>query len=152
MNVEYINPFIQSTIDTFDRMLELKINAGKPALKTDSSPLYDISAVIGLSGSITGNAVFSCPKEVALKIVSSFIKEEIKIVGPDLVDGMSEIINIIAGAASGQFKDKSVSISLPNVVIGQNHDIKGRTMDMSICVPFTTKFGEFSLEINFKDS
>jgi chemotaxis protein CheX len=55
MNVEYINPFINSTINALTTMCSLSPTRGKPYLKTDPDEAFaDISAIIGSLGRLTG--------------------------------------------------------------------------------------------------
>ena len=66
MNVSYINPFISATINTFQTMLGIEVKPEKPSLKTSPYPTYDISGIIGLSGTAQGNIAISFPKIIAL--------------------------------------------------------------------------------------
>jgi chemotaxis protein CheX len=150
MNVSYINPFISSTIDTFKTMLHADIQPGKPRIKEDTTPTFDISGVIGLSGDALGAIALSFPKVVALKIVSALLGTSIKVVGPELTDGIGELANIISGYAKQGLKEYHLSISLPNVIVGKNHSISAPTGVPTVIVPFNSSFGEFVLEISLK--
>ncbi len=113
MKVEYVNPFISSTVDTFSTMLNAKATAGKPFLKKEQQPSYDVSGVIGLSGNARGAIILSFPKAVALKVISVMIGTEIKIVGPEVTDGIGELANIVAGYAKQNLTNYGLTISLP---------------------------------------
>jgi chemotaxis protein CheX len=150
MNVSYINPFISSTIDTFKTMLHADITPGKPRLKEDALPTFDVSGVIGLSGDALGAIVLSFPKLAALKIVSALLGMPIKVIGPELTDGIGELANIISGYAKKGLAEYHLSISLPNVIVGKNHTISAPTGVATVVVPFNSSFGEFVLEISLK--
>jgi chemotaxis protein CheX len=150
MNVAYINPFIISTIKTFQTMMNVEVKPGKPSLKTDGQPAYDVSGIIGLSGEAQGAIALSFTEAVALKVVSGMVGTEIKGVGVELTDGIGELANIIAGFAKKDFTDFSLSISLPNVIVGRNHRISSPSGAPSILVPFTSSIGEFCMEISLK--
>ncbi len=150
MKVEYVNPFISSTVETFKTMLQMDVKAGSPVLKPEPAPSHDVSGIIGLSGDAMGSIVVSFPKITALKIVSAFLGEEIKIVGPDLIDAIGELVNIIAGNAKKDLTDLNVDISLPNVIVGKGHKISSPKGATSFIIPFASEFGELALEVNMK--
>jgi chemotaxis protein CheX len=150
MNVAFVNPFITSTITTFKTMLSVDITPGKPMLKHEGEPVYDISGMIGLSGIAQGAIALSFPKAVALKAVSAMLGTEIKIIGPEMTDGIGELVNIIAGNAKQYLSQYQLTISLPNVVVGRNHSITPPSHTPSIVVPFTSIVGEFAMEVSLK--
>lgn len=150
MDVSYVNPFIKATLETFKTMLNLELKTGTPGLKSEALHSYDVSGVIGLSGEAQGIISISFPKILALKIVSILLGEEIKIVGPELTDGIGEIANIIAGHAKQYLTQYKLSISLPNVVVGSGHRIEVQTGVMTIVVPLICNLGEFAMEVALK--
>jgi chemotaxis protein CheX len=150
MKVEYVNPFIISTIETFKTMLQVTLKAEKPKLKTEPFPTYDISGIIGISGDAVGSVSLSYPKATALKAVSRFIGSEIKIIGPDLTDAIGELTNIIAGNAKKDLKDLNVAISLPNVIIGKEHRLSTPKNVQNFIIPFASEIGSLALEVSLK--
>ena len=150
MNVSYINPFILATEETFRTMLKSEAKPGKPSLKSTPSPSYDVSGIIGLSGDAIGAIVLSFPRIVALKVVSALLGTEIKIVGPEVSDGIGELANIVAGSAKQYMKGLHVTISLPNVVIGKGHTVVTLQNATAFVVPFTSASGPFAMEVALK--
>ena len=65
MKVEYINPFLVSTISTFKTMLACVLTRGAPYVKNGSQPEHDVSGVIGLSGKAQGTVVVGLGREAA---------------------------------------------------------------------------------------
>jgi chemotaxis protein CheX len=150
MNVAFVNPFITSTMETFKTMLHVEVKPGKPMLKHEGEPMYDISGIIGLSGIAQGAIAISFPKVVALKAVSAMLGSEIKIIGPEMTDGIGEIVNIIAGNAKQYLSQYHLTISLPNVIVGKNHTVTPPSNTPSIVVPFNGVIGEFAMEVALK--
>jgi chemotaxis protein CheX len=150
MNVAYINPFITSTLETFKTMTGAQVRAGKPRAKSEPSPSYDVSGIIGLSGTAQGSVALSFPKAMALKVVSKLLGTPVKIVGPELIDGVGELANIIAGNAKQHLNGLDLSISLPNVVVGNDHIIGNKSGIPTIVVPFGSDLGDFAMEISLK--
>jgi chemotaxis protein CheX len=150
VDVRYVNPFILSTIETFNIMLKLKVTPGKPQLKMDPFPTHDISGIIGISGDAVGTIAISYPRIVALKTVSRFLDAEFKIFDYAVTDAIGEITNIIAGSAKKDLGGLNVQISLPNVVIGRNHRLVGPKNAQNILVPLQSELGSMYLEVSLK--
>ncbi|MBD3344733.1 MAG: chemotaxis protein CheX [Chitinivibrionales bacterium] len=150
MDVSYVNPFITSTIETFKTMINTEVKPGAPRAKTEPFPTHDISGIIGLSGDAQGSIAISFPKVLALKFVSLMTGMTIKIVGPDLTDGIGEIANIIAGNAKQHLDGLNLMISLPNVIIGKSHTLSTQKGVPTLIVPFQSPSGEFVMEVSLK--
>jgi len=153
MDVAYVNPFIKSTINAFKTMLDIEVTPGEPVLKKTSEHCYDVSGIIGLSGSAQGAIALSFPKMMALKIVSKLLEQEVKVVGPELSDGIGELTNIVAGSAKAELAaatNHTLSISLPNVVVGKNHSVTRPSGIPGILVPFSSPMGDFGMEVSLK--
>jgi chemotaxis protein CheX len=150
MNVAFVNPFITSTIKTFKTMLGVDVAPGKPLIKTDLQPTYDVSGIIGLSGEAQGAIALSFSESTALKVVSGMLGIELTTIGMEVTDGIGELANIIAGFAKQDFRDFSLSISLPNVIVGRNHRITSPSGSPTIMVPFNGSIGLFCMEVSLK--
>lgn len=148
MDVSYINPFISSTVTTFKTMMNTNVKAGNVSLKKGDSPLFDVSGIIGLTGEATGSVCISFPKLVALEVISTMLGMTVDEIGPDVVDGIGEIANIIAGNAKQDLAQFKINISLPNVIIGQDHSVTPPTGAPALIVPFDSSLGNFAMEIS----
>jgi chemotaxis protein CheX len=147
MRAEYINPFIVALNDAFTTMLDCEVKRGQIALKGDCTAKYDVSGVIGLSGTAVGTVVLSLSDEVATSAASMLLMYEATEIDADVVDAVGELTNMVAGAAKAQLEEFSLNVSLPNVVTGRGHEIRFPSNVTPICVPFTTKWGDMCLEV-----
>jgi chemotaxis protein CheX len=120
VNVNYINPFLLATKEVFDTMVHLPITLGKPYLRGVADPKYDVSAAIGISGAVTGSAIFSFPLDVAVAVASGLAGTPLKGLDQDAIDALGEIANMIAGSAKAKLPGGANKLSLPNVVLGQH--------------------------------
>ena len=71
MDIKYINPFIESTLNNLEQMAQLKATKLDVTVVKEPKTNADISAVIGLSGEVVGSAVISFPEDIALAISSN---------------------------------------------------------------------------------
>ncbi len=152
MDVRYINPFLVSVRKVFDMMLNMPFTLGKPHLKAEALPHYDISGIIGLTGSVTGSVVISLSKSLALQLAGALSGEEFTEVNEDCTDAIGEIANMIAGGAKKNFPgDGSASISTPSVVVGKHHVAYPSNMPI-ISIPCDTSAGRLAIDVALKET
>ena len=151
MEVKYINPFIKAVKKLFNTMIDVPFKLGTPSLKKGSIPEYEISSIIGLSGTVTGCVVINLSREIALQLVSALIGEEVSELDDDCTDAIGEIANIIAGNAKTNFPSEGTSISVPSVVIGK-HKVSYPSGLPIIAIPCITDKGELVIEIALKEN
>ncbi len=154
MNVNMVNPFIDATTNTFSTMCAVAPSMrGKPFLKEKGFiENNDIVASIGLTGSVKGAVLITMETATAQKVVGAFIMEEITEVNDDLMDGMAEIINIIAGAAGAKLKELNVELALPTVMIGKDNKMYSQQSAPWVIIPMKfPEWGEFNLEVSMEN-
>ncbi|MBN2712916.1 MAG: chemotaxis protein CheX [Planctomycetes bacterium] len=150
VNVEFINPFIDATINVFKTMCQMDVHRKKLFLKDDHKMLGDVSGVMGLSGSATGSVVVSLPERLACIVVGRMLGEEpSSSLTPDVCDAVGELINMISGQAKASLvKTKyHFSISIPSVVSGPGHEISHRKGTPNIVVLFEADAQEFAIQV-----
>ncbi|MCL2219508.1 MAG: chemotaxis protein CheX [Chitinispirillia bacterium] len=150
MDVSYVNPFVVSTIETLQKMLNIEGKAGKLSLKDSSLHSYDVTGVIGLTGEAAGSICLSFPQEVAFKAVTALLGMPVTMMGDEVTDGIGELVNIVAGNAKQYLTKYNLSISLPKVVVGRNHSVASMSGVPTIVVPIVSSLGEFAMEISLK--
>ncbi len=150
MDIKYINPFIKAVQNVFKTMIDVPFKLGTPYLKKDPLPPNEISAIIGLSGSVTGCVVINMSKAIAFELVSALVGDEVTELDDDCTDAIGEIANMIAGNAKTDFPGENNSISVPSVIIGQ-HEVSYPTGLPIICIPGETNTGPFVIEVALKE-
>lgn len=152
LDVEFVSPFIQGTLETLKVQCSIEAKAGKPtARKSGEKGLRsDIAGVIGLtSASFKGSIAICFPAPVFLKAMSNMMGEPLTEINKDLEDGAGELLNIIFGFAKRILNEKGHSIekAIPTVVRGTDLEIKHLVHGKTVVLPFSTETGEFWIEI-----
>jgi chemotaxis protein CheX len=150
MKAEYINPFIISVTELFESMLDCPVTMGAPGIAEDDKGTPDIIGVIGLSGSAQGTVALRLPVKTALKLVGKMVGSDFKSVDSSIIDGIGELVNIIAGNAKGKFIGHKISVSLPTVVRGSICTLNNLGNAVFLSVPFESELGDFSLLVTFR--
>lgn len=146
---ELIVHFVKSVQSVISTMVGVQITVGKPHLKTNPSPSYDVSGIIGFSGGVVGSMVVSFQLGAAVKIVAGFAGMEIKPETPDFADAVGELANMIAGSAKKDLGTMA-SISVPNVVLGSGHQVARLADVPCVVIPCKTAVGDFAVEVSIK--
>lgn len=148
MDVRFINPFIASTKTVFKTMVATDITIGKPyIIRANEEQSADVSAVIGMSGDAVGCVVLSLPMETACNTASKFAGMPLTQGHPDFSDALGELANMVAGQAKAKFESLNVSISLPSVIVGQEHVVSQSRAKPRLALPCHSDLGNFTVEV-----
>jgi CheY-specific phosphatase CheX len=131
------------------RLVEHRCEAGK------SAP-FEVSGIIGMTGSTRGNIVLSFPIEMARRLTAFLLG-----VGPgedpnerDIADCIGELSNIVAGnllTLLDQHVEPLCQISLPSVVLGSHRVVWGSKDSPCDLLVFDSELGTFAVETNLRD-
>ncbi len=153
MDVKFINPFLEGTIEVLTTMAFVKPRPGKPYLKKNNLAKGDVSGIIGITGTIKGSLALSFSTGSILKIVSNMLGEEMTSINGDIRDAVGEITNMVSGAARKKIEAMgySLSASLPTVVSGKEHSIMHVLGGPSVVIPFEMDEGAFVVDVCMGD-
>ncbi len=151
MNVEYINPFLNSTISAFDTMLQCTLKRGTPFAKEHHHPENEVSGIIGLSGQAQGTVVLGLNRDAALNATEAMLLERPAEINSDVTDAIGELANIIAGGAKAKLEHLQLSIGLPTVITGKGYCVQFPSKVVPICIPFESEWGSITVEVGLTD-
>lgn len=150
MKAEYINPFIESVFNIFSTMLDAEVSRGKPDVSNGNGNPRDLTALIGLSGTVKGTVALAFPVKTALNIVSRLLGMEINAVDETIIDGLGEIVNMVAGGAKATFSEMEgppINLSLPTIVRGSSYTVDYPSGSVWLELPFESELGDFNLRV-----
>ena len=153
MDVRYINPFVEGTINVLQTMAFIPSKPGKPFIKKTPAATGDITGIIGLAGDKEGSLsitfTFSCIKAILEKMLGEVHDE----LNEDVTDAVGEITNMICGDARNKLEAQNINLTagIPTIITGQGHTISHITKSAIVVLPFTTDYGNFSLEFAFTE-
>jgi chemotaxis protein CheX len=153
MDVKFINPFLEGTVEVLTTMAFVNPKPGKPYLKKNNLAKGDVSGIIGITGTIRGSLALSFSTGSILKIVSNMLGEEITAINGDIRDAVGEITNMVSGAARKRIETMgfSLSASIPTVVSGKEHSIMHVMGGPSVVIPFEMEGGSFVVDVCMGD-
>lgn len=154
MKVEFVNPFVSAAFMVLEKVGKTKVTKG--TLSLASSPLagMDVNTVIGVTGDILGQVIYSMSTDTAQKIAS------VMLMGLPISDfdeiaksAISELGNIITGNAATELGNNGYccNITPPSLFMGK--EVKVSIKDLQILlIPVTTDFGDIHIYVALKEA
>ncbi len=151
LNVNFINPFIDGTLNTFKIQCAVEASPGKPFMKGNGPTLTaEIAATIGLaSKEFCGSVSIGFSESLFLALMGNMLGEKYTEITKDLEDGASELLNIIFGQAKTVLNEKGYAIdkAIPTVIRGKGISFNHLSSQPTLVVPFETQHGPFFIEV-----
>jgi chemotaxis protein CheX len=148
MDAAYVNPFLTSVGHVFRTLLKIEPQRKAIRLATRESPGELITATIGIAGEMQGVVALGFPLETATQIACKLLGQPADKVGELVGSAVSELVNMVAGAAKAKFDcDPPLTLGLPMVVRGTNYKLEYPEDATWLEVPFESEVGVFSLKV-----
>ncbi|MCK4797007.1 MAG: chemotaxis protein CheX [Spirochaetes bacterium] len=154
MKVEWVNPFISNAIQVIEQLAGIRFEKVDLSLKEDTTPTNEISVIIGITGFIQGQVVYSLKEHTAQRIAQEVRPNEGIVVDKAFIESaIAEISNIITGRATIELsgKDNILHITPPSIIIGRNYTISFIKLK-TISVNLSSRFGTIEVNIAIKES
>ncbi len=154
MNIEYINPFIEASQTVLKQVVNVDARLGKVFLKNSPYQGESILIIVGITGKIRGQAIFTMSKNVAFKIASAMMMgmpvDELNEISKS---ALSELTNMILGNTATLLYNKGIGIEItpPSLLLGENLQISQSKMK-TICIPLYLSDNEIlEIDISVQD-
>ncbi|WP_028292847.1 chemotaxis protein CheX [Oceanobacter kriegii] len=151
MNVEYINPFVETINNILATMAQLSCEYSKPYVKDGDVALGVVTGVIPMEGeTVKGSLAISFSEGAIVKISSNMLGEEVLGFDETCRDLTGELTNMLSGGARKLLWEKGFDFEMatPELLTGEDliaHSVAGPVM----VIPFDTKAGPFFIEVVF---
>jgi chemotaxis protein CheX len=151
MKVEFVNPFVQAATEVLEAELRGEAKRGTLRLAKTAVTTDEVTAVVGVTGTLNGLVMYSMSEATALGIVS-------RVMGQDFTDfdalaqsGIGELGNVITGRAGVLLSEAGYpsNISPPSLVIGKGTMLT--TLDLvRLVLPLETDVGALEIQVVLK--
>ncbi|WP_243544950.1 chemotaxis protein CheX [Pseudodesulfovibrio tunisiensis] len=152
MDVELAKPFIKAAVDVLSTMAFITPKVGRPYVKKNAVAVGDVTGLVGITGDKSGSVSMSFSKKCAVAIVKNMLGDEIEDIMQDVKDAVGELTNMISGQARAGLAERGLVFqgSTPSVIMGDNHTISHMAKSPIMAIPFSTEFGDFTIEFCFE--
>lgn len=153
MKAQILNPFLEAIQEVLVKEVQTKINRGELSLDTSSYTTEEVTTLISMIGQIEGNVLFSMSMDTAKAVVSRMLGEPVTEFDGLAQSGISELGNVIVGAASVRLARAGfeTNISPPALIQGDGAQLS--TLDYPrLVVPLMTEVGMVTVHLALKES
>lgn len=137
MNVEYINPFINVSVNLIKMVCNADAKRGQIYIKNSPFKTDSVAIIIGVAGEFKGQVFFSMDENTACKIASSMMMGmEVTSLDEMSKSAIAELGNMIMGNVSTEFYNSGIKIDItpPTVLVGKDMNISTKGIK-TICIP-----------------
>ena len=151
MKVEFVNPFLEAASEVLDAELGGEALRGPLRLQKTAVTTDEVTAVVGVTGTLQGLVLYSMSQATALGIVSRMMGQEFAEFDALAQSGIGELGNVITGRAGILLSQAGYpsSITPPALVIGKGSMIT--TLDLiRLVLPLETNVGSLEIQVVLK--
>ncbi len=146
----FVGTFASCTKKVFSTMLGWDIVLADQTKSRGFLSKYDVSGLIGFSGSLRGTLVVSCAAEMTYSAAESFLGARPTEITDDIVDLVGELTNMIGGSSKDRLGITGIELGLPAVVSGIGHRVSFQPSAHVEILHFMCDAGPFTVEIGFR--
>ncbi len=153
MNVNYINPFINASINVFKTFADIDSKPGTPTVRNKPGAAEDINGFIELNGhGINGYFIIHFSRAFLNKILAILFDGHTTPSQEEAHDLAGELTNMITGNAKAELSKKGFffDVAVPRI----SHTTPTISPDLKnnpvIIVPFDTRAGKFNIEASIR--
>jgi chemotaxis protein CheX len=151
VKVEFVNPFIQAATEVLEFELGQETVRGDLRLERSAFTTDEVTAVVGVTGRISGIVMYSMSQDTALGIVSRLMGEDVGELDSLAQSGIGELGNVITGRAGVLLSEAGYpsNITPPALVVGRGTLVTTLELNRLVC-PLQTDFGGLEIQVVLK--
>ncbi|HLI25714.1 MAG TPA: chemotaxis protein CheX [Chloroflexota bacterium] len=148
---EHLEPFLQAAREVLELELGTSVQRGKLQLWQGSQTTQDITVIIGITGELTGLAIYGLSEATALAAISRMMGTAIEELDDLALSGIAELGNCIAGRATTLLGDRGIVANIAPPVLLQGAGSRISTAGiMCLVVPLATDVGTIEAQLAIK--
>lgn len=155
LDLNFMNSFIYSTIETLKTQCNVELKALKPFLSTTRPNVKgDIIGLITIkSESFNGVIAISMPEQTFLFAMGKMVCDTFTEITDEVASGATELLNIIYGNAKQNLNSQGYKLQkvIPSVIRGRGVSLTNITSSPTLIIPFETEAGVFHIEIGLTE-
>ena len=148
MKVEIVNPFIQAATEVLESELGGESQRGELRLHKSAVTTDEVTAIVGVTGTVIGLVLYSMNETTALAILSRTMNQDFGEFDALAQSGIGELGNVITGRAGVLLSQAGYPSNMtpPAVVVGTGTMVT--TLDLNrLVLPLETAVGSLEVQI-----
>jgi len=153
MKAEFINPFLQAATTVLESELGSAPQRGNIGLQRSAYTSNEVTAVVGVTGTVSGMVMFSMAESTARSMVGVMMGQEFPEFDALAQSGIAEIGNVITGRAAVLLAEAGFPSDLapPMLIVGKGTLLS--TLDVQrLVIPLESEFGSIEVQVALKEN
>lgn len=100
MKVQFVNPFLDAAVEVITQESAAPVSRGSLRFEGNPYTTEEVTAVVGISGTIRGSMYLSMSTETALALVGRMLGQPVDAFDELAQSGIAELSNVVAGTAA----------------------------------------------------
>jgi len=149
--VEHLAPFLRAAREVLEIELNTVVEPGEVLVASASLTRHDVTAIVGMTGELTGLAFYAMAEETAKAMVGHLMGERVTELDELGLSAIAELANMTTGRAAGLLADDGcwVNIAPPLLVCGVGARFSTAGIPR-LLVPLRTALGEIEFQLAIK--
>ncbi len=155
MKVEYINPFIKSSISILGKATGVIFETGRPSINNTEETFKDIVVRLGVYGGINGQALLCFDEKFAVALVNNMFSNmgDANSLNDLSKSALCELGNMIVGNAATLLYNSGLKVDITTPSILETNDIKDHELFKdSLSIPLQCGYSVVNLKILIKEN
>jgi len=151
MKAEFVNPFASAVLMVFQK--EFGMNVMRDSLALYQGPLKgaDVNTIIGVTGQLEGQVIYTFEERVALRIASALMGETVEELDELAKSAVAELGNIITGNAAIGLSENGYNCILTPPTLLTGKELIVTTFTPVLNIPFSTDFGSVTVHVALRE-
>lgn len=148
---DILEPFVEAARDVLAQELGVEVTPGKLALATGAATTLDVTVVIGITGRLTGIAMYGMPATMALAVLAKMLGAPLTELDDMALSGIAELGNVITGHATTLLAGMGLTceVSAPMLLVGAGSRLSTASIKRLV-IPLSTEVGTMQAQVAIK--
>jgi chemotaxis protein CheX len=152
MKVQLLNCYANAAVEILSAETGVAVEREGIVMEANGYTTEDVTAVVGITGDLSGSLLLSMSKETALGLVSTMLGQPTEEFDELARSGIAELANVIAGHAGMALSEQghTTTISPPLLLVGAGAQLS--MFDMKrLVVPLVTARGSVRIHVALRE-
>jgi len=148
---EHLEPFVSGAREVLEAELGVQVERGSLRLEAGSHTTQEVTAIVGITGQLTGLAVYGMSREMAVAVVGQLMGAPVEELDDLALSGVGELGNVITGRAATLLAEQGIraDIAPPVLLVGAGSRVSTAGIQRLV-VPLVTPFGTLEAQLAIK--
>jgi chemotaxis protein CheX len=151
LKIEYMNPFVESALQTLERVSGQPVTAGPPNLFGAIYPGASVNVAAKVEGALCGDLICSMSGSTARSLAETVVGGSVQDFGETLRRGLVMLAEEWSGQARLLLADEGMVCEVSEPVVFQGLNVEMATTQPALTAPMETSVGQVNISVAVRD-